>query len=79
MITLFKSRLTTLFSSRLIGALELIVAEVAIAAIPIKKKIKIIPKATRLPKNEAKKLLKKLIIFSNLVTKIGFVVLFYEI
>jgi Fe-S cluster biosynthesis and repair protein YggX len=54
------------------------ITAVAIEAIPIKKKMLINPNATKVPKQEARKFLKKSMT-TYFISKIGFVELFYEI
>tara|TARA_B100002019_G_C20931044_1_gene432157 strand:- start:131 stop:430 length:300 start_codon:yes stop_codon:yes gene_type:complete len=74
----FKSIFKTLFSLINAESTVLKFIEVAIAAIPVKNKMDMRPKAIKVPNSDAKKLLKKFI-SAFLKAKIGFVKLFYEI
>ena len=77
-IEVFRSRFKTLFSLIQVLSVFSKLTEVAMAAIPIKKNRATNPMATKVPKKEAKKLLKNFM-SSYFVSNIGFVELFYEI
>ena len=77
-IEVLRSRFRTLFSPIQVPSVFSKLTEVAMAAIPIKKNRATNPMATKVPKKEAKKLLKNFM-SSYFVSNIGFVELFYEI